>query len=98
MAALNEALRLAQQHNDQWCLLHGLAGLCRLLGCAAPGAPGLPAESLVSLKHGSLHVQLLRLLRRQVVPGVVCSVCVRNGRWVNGHVLLLVLLVCLQRA
>jgi len=69
VAALNEALRLAQQHNDQWCLLHGLAGLCRLLSCAAPGAPGLPAETLTSLKHGSLHVQLLRLLRRCVERG-----------------------------
>lgn len=39
MSALNETLRMAQQNNDQWCLLHALAMLCRLLGSCAPGQP-----------------------------------------------------------
>lgn len=83
VAALKEALRLAQQHNDQRCLLHGLAGLCRLLSCAAPGAPGLPPETLTSLKHGSLHVQLLRLLRRcacrHCCMGAIAGLCCDGG-------------------
>jgi anaphase-promoting complex subunit 5 len=31
-AALQELLRLGQQHGDEWSLLHALAGLCRVLG------------------------------------------------------------------
>jgi hypothetical protein len=77
MAALNETLRMAQQNNDQWCLLHALAMLCRLLSSCAPGAPGLPPEDLASLKHGSQPVQLLRLLRR-------CMGCVFLGRLLLG--------------
>ena len=37
LSALGEALRMAQQNNDQWCLLHALALMCRMLGEVAPG-------------------------------------------------------------
>ncbi len=36
LLALNEAVRIAQQHTDDTTLAHALAALCRLLADASP--------------------------------------------------------------
>ncbi|MEW5312226.1 MAG: hypothetical protein WDW38_003873, partial [Sanguina aurantia] len=62
--ALVETLRMAQQASDSQGQAHALAAMCSLFGGVAPGSPGLPEDSLASVKLGSHHLQLLRLLHR----------------------------------
>ncbi|KAK9788850.1 hypothetical protein WJX73_007338 [Symbiochloris irregularis] len=61
LAALHEAVRTAQQHNDAATLVHALAGLAWLLGRAplgVDGACGVHRPLTLSASHRS-HVRLL---------------------------------------
>ena len=62
--ALNEAVRVAQQHGDHAALAHVLAALMRLLSAAAP--PAVPALGDARAHGGppTHHLHLLRLIRR----------------------------------
>lgn len=66
--SINETLRMAQQSADHPTLQHTLAVLCGLLADAPCTAPELPEAgahaSLLPLRCGAHHMQLLRLLRR----------------------------------
>lgn len=62
MLALNETVRVAQQLNDDSCLQHALAQLCRLLLAGNPAVAKL-ADSPPGIDHLR---QLQRLLLRSV--------------------------------
>lgn len=83
--ALVETLRMAQQASDSQGQAHALAAMCSLFGGVAPGSPGLPEDGLASVKLGSHHLQLLRLLRRWGACDLHChlnDLCIRVSKCV----------------
>lgn len=65
LLALNEAVRIAQQHNDNAALAHALAALCRILGIASPQAVAQLTEPSADRCDCMAHLsQLLKILRR----------------------------------
>ena len=63
--ALNEAVRIAQQHNDNVALAHALGALCHILATAAPAAVTQLTEAGTAAVHPSGHLsQLLKILKR----------------------------------
>ena len=65
LLALNEAVRIAQQQNDNSALAHALAALCHILASAAPAAVTHLTEPGTAAAHPSGHLsQLLKILKR----------------------------------
>lgn len=67
MQALNEAVRIAQQYNDDACLAHALAALCHMLSDVGAGEETYARGESAGLRDvgaGPLQQQLLLLLRR----------------------------------
>lgn len=65
LLALNEAVRIAQQQNDNSALAHALAALCHILAVAAPAAVTQLTEAGTAAAHPSGHLsQLLKILKR----------------------------------
>ena len=65
LLALNEAVRIAQQHNDNVALAHALPALCQVLATAAPAAVTQLTEAGTAAAHPSGHLsQLLKILKR----------------------------------
>ncbi|CAK9272339.1 unnamed protein product [Sphagnum jensenii] len=65
MQALNEAVRIAQQNNDDSCLVHALAALCHLLSEVGAVADSSPKNSYFGNQPSlGMQQQLLLLLRR----------------------------------
>jgi len=62
--ALNEAVRVAQQHGDHAALTHVLAALLRLLAAAAPPPPAAPGEACGAGGPPGHLLHTLRLIRR----------------------------------
>ncbi len=62
--ALNEAVRVAQQHGDHAALTHVLAALLRLLAVAAPPPPAAPGEARGAGGPPGHLLHTLRLIRR----------------------------------
>lgn len=63
MQALNEAVRIAQQYNDDSCLAHALAALCHMLFDVGAGEESY-SKNESAVGTGPLQQQLLLLLRR----------------------------------
>ena len=67
LLALNEAVRIAQEHNDNGALAHALGALCHILAKASPAAlhqltePGGGGGLTPPAAHLS---QLLKILKR----------------------------------
>ena len=65
LLALNEAVRIAQQQNDNVALAHALSALCHILATASPAAVTQLIESGAALTDPTAHLsQLLKILRR----------------------------------
>jgi len=65
LLALNEAVRIAQQHNDNVALAHALSALCHILATASPAAVTQLTEPGAALTHPTPHLsQLLNILKR----------------------------------
>ena len=65
LLALNEAVRIAQQHNDNTALAHALGALCHILAAAAPAAVTQLTEGGAAAAHPGAHLsQLLKILKR----------------------------------
>ena len=65
LLALNEAVRIAQQHNDNVALAHALSALCRILATASPAAVTQLTEPGAALTDSTAHLsQLLKILKR----------------------------------
>ncbi|KAK9825152.1 hypothetical protein WJX81_006176 [Elliptochloris bilobata] len=67
--ALNEAVRVAQQHGDHTALAHVLAALMRLLATAAPPAAPALGDARAPGAPPTHHLHLLRLIRRCLKRG-----------------------------
>lgn len=80
LLALNEAVRIAQQHNDNVALAHALAALCHILAIAAPAAVTHLTEAGTAAAHPSGHLsQLLKILKRYGPVGCSLSLVTRVG-------------------
>lgn len=67
LLALNEAVRIAQQHNDNVALAHALGALCHILATAAPAAVTQLTEPGMAAAHPSAQLsQLLKILKRYI--------------------------------
>ena len=65
LLALNEAVRIAQQHNDNVALAHALGALCHILSTAAPAAVAHLTEAGTAAANPAGHLsQLLKILKR----------------------------------
>ncbi|KAL0018583.1 hypothetical protein WJX79_009184 [Trebouxia sp. C0005] len=65
LLALNEAVRIAQQHNDNVALAHALSALCHILATASPAAVTQLTEPGAALTDPTAHLsQLLKILKR----------------------------------
>jgi hypothetical protein len=65
LAALNEAMRAAQQAGDSDTLCHALAGLCQVLGDATPGSVAQQLPRRPGVGPAEAHaLELARMLRR----------------------------------
>ena len=68
LLALNEAVRIAQQHNDNAALAHALAALCQILASSSPAATVQLTEPGTAQNSPSAHLsQLLKILKRCAV-------------------------------
>lgn len=65
LLALNEAVRIAQQHNDNVALAHALGALCHILAASAPSATRLLTDAAPAFDQTAAHLsQLMKVLRR----------------------------------
>lgn len=65
MLSLNEAVRIAQQHNDNVALAHALGALCNILAISAPAAAAQLTDAAPALDQTTAHMsQLLKVLKR----------------------------------
>ena len=71
LLALNETVRMAQQHSDDTALAHALVQLCRLLAGTTPAAASAASGDGSSAAH---HSQLHRLLQRWAPLGTTWQV------------------------
>ena len=63
--ALNEAVRIAQQNNDNVGLAQALGSLCHILTTASPSAVIQLTEPGLALTDATAHLsQLLKILKR----------------------------------
>ena len=82
LLALNEAVRIAQQHNDNAALAHALGALCHILATAAPAAVTQLTEAGTAAAHPSAHLlQLLKILKRYAHTAVGYPVLVDAPGW-----------------
>lgn len=78
LLALNEAVRIAQQHNDNVALAHALGALCQILATSAPSATVQLTDAAPALGKTTAHLsQLTKVLKRY---GQLCAVDSRPSR------------------
>ena len=76
LLALNEAVRIAQQHNDNMALAHALGALCRILTTSAPSATVQLTDAAPALGQTTAHLsQLIKVLRRYRKLRCVAHAC-----------------------
>ena len=85
LLALNEAVRIAQQHNDNVALAHALGALCQILATAAPAAVTQLTEAGTAAAHPFGHLsQLLKILKRY--GSVVRNLSLVTWAWGGGGI------------
>ena len=85
LLALNEAVRIAQQHNDNAALAHALGALCRILATASPAAVTQLTEPGVGIANPTAQLsQLLKILKRYNASGSVLHDLLRHVQS-HGH-------------